>query len=217
MECSDLTHNCFAGITGCKNANTDPSTDTSVSSSSEPLPPLSTETIVAQPEAGVAPPSRSPSVSEQALGVRYTQPTGAPSRSPVILPTMTDVNANHDLFFVSEAPSSESHSLTGNPRPIFSLIDFTPIHPTTTVPPSFILNHSLFSAAFRPPTPEAFVNLVPEVQGWNARTSHTIASRASPAVAAPILCHHFQSRLSRCNLLNLRCRVWLLLLVDRQQ
>ena len=89
MECSDVTHNCFAGITGC--------------SSSEPLPSVSTEVISVQSaeptlQDVVAAPSRSPAVSDQAFFVQSSQPTGTSLSTEVILvqsaePTLQDVVA----------------------------------------------------------------------------------------------------------------------------
>lgn len=80
MECTDVTHNCFAGITGCSIANTDPSID--YSASTDTLPSFSTEVIVVQSaeptsQDGVAAPSRTPSGSEEALVVQSAEPTVA--------------------------------------------------------------------------------------------------------------------------------------------
>jgi hypothetical protein len=85
LECSDVSHNCFAGITGCKNAFVDPSIDTGGASSS------ATVTFA---------PSPSPSGSDQAYEVHF-QPTDTPSLSPVIMPNMTHLHANDELLFVS--------------------------------------------------------------------------------------------------------------------
>ncbi len=94
LECSDVTHNCFAGITGCRIATADPNIVAGVTVGSKPLSTLSsTGTIAAGPEGGSTAPSHLPSVSGQAflLGVQSSQPpTGAPVRSPVIVPSSTE-------------------------------------------------------------------------------------------------------------------------------
>ncbi len=98
LECSDVTHNCFAGITGCKNSIADPSNDASANSST-------IEPSVVIHEDGFAAPSRLPSESEQAVEVQF-QPTHTPSPSPEFMPNMTHAYTNNDLFFVSDSSLS---------------------------------------------------------------------------------------------------------------
>ena len=85
MECSDVTHNCFAGITGC--------------SSSEPLPSVSTEVISVQSaEPTLQDVAAAPSRSPAAFVVQSSQPMGTALSTEVILvqsaePTLQDVVA----------------------------------------------------------------------------------------------------------------------------
>jgi hypothetical protein len=85
---------------------------------------------------------------------------------------------------------------------------------------TYVISRStvLSSAARRPSTPQSYANRVPAVRVWNARTSHTFASRASPAVPllmpSSVLCRRCRPSLFWSKLPNPRRRVGLLLLVD---
>ena len=118
MECSDVTHNCFAGITGC--------------SSSEPLPSVSTEVISVQSaEPTLQDVAAAPSRSPAAFVVQSSQPMGTALSTEVILvqsaePTLQDVVAapsrspsvsEQALVVQSAEPTSDSDGGGGYQNP----------------------------------------------------------------------------------------------------
>ena len=108
LECSDLSHNCFAGITGCKSTNSDVANDVGVTTSSsssssstttnneESPPTFSIETIMNDVESSYTEPSDitfSPSLSpERSVQDFFTIQTANPtpnlpdSAGPTLLP-----------------------------------------------------------------------------------------------------------------------------------
>ena len=93
MECSDVAHFCFAGITGCTAANAVLS----------PVPSMSSELIlvqIAEPttQGGSAAPSRSPSGGGQAHGVLSAEPS-----------TAVDGGVGTDNIVIHQNPSGNAY------------------------------------------------------------------------------------------------------------